>query len=246
MEQEIKELYNFLAKELVDMNSRWIISKQLYTSKDTVALLNQTAPSAFSLFFWSLYDSIILGISRLTDKPEGADKNHFTLLKLAQLMGNDRIKREIAACKADLRPIRERRNRQKGHNDRRAPTIPVAARKEIDTALSALTRVMHSFEKELGLSPMAYDIPILPGDGTVLLSILKKYSDTTERIRRGHMLGSTTYYNNHSTHLDEAVAEVHKVPVRAVAERHLLATDPVLQVLCQVYGLTQDEILTRQ
>ena len=238
MNQEATEIYDYLWKSIADVSSRWIISKQLFSSKEVVMMLNQSAPCAFGVFFWSLYDSIILGISRLTDAPKKSGRNYFTLQNFTAHVGSpisERIKEEIDKHLQDFKPIRDRRDQQKAHSDKIAPTITVATRKEIDAAINGLISIMSVIETELGLGHVGYEYTLMLGDGDTLVNTLTRNAVR----RRRNLLGRAYFYHPNECNVDEELYQLTALkrdPQKTIVFPNAVVRDDVLDAVYELFG----------
>ncbi len=95
--------------------------QQLYSSKETVSVLNDTAGLFFSIIQEQLMDSILLGISNITDAEKITGKNNLTIKKLPDMMPDESLKAEVKECceKAveSSSFVRSHRNKRIAHFD---------------------------------------------------------------------------------------------------------------------------------
>ena len=194
------EIYEFLHREVSAVQAKWALAKQLFSAGPDIDVLNHIAPGAFTVIQWSIYESIVIGIARLTD-PRGKRRgqNHFTFLKLIDCtddVAKNIIKTEVDRHKDKFKPIRDRRDQQQAHSDRGATTISVASRNEIDAAVEALIAIMHVIESTHKLPRQGYEgIPDVIEGGDLIGILRQEYADFKRRVAGSILFQAPNHIN---------------------------------------------------
>lgn len=121
----LREMYDFLRNEVLELNARWIVFKQLFAQGEArIALFNREVPVFFSMVHDSMRDGIFISITRLTDKSKVSGKD---TLSLRQLIAHPELASDAtaAALSEDLldkiegerKAIKAWRDRSGVHND---------------------------------------------------------------------------------------------------------------------------------
>lgn len=115
-------LLNSLDNEITGLTFRWIEFVELYGTKETrIELLNKSAPFLFFTIQKVLWESLLLGISRITDPPKSMGKRNLTLTAIQKILNDDDFKKEIERDLAELMTeskfCRDWRNRWIAHLD---------------------------------------------------------------------------------------------------------------------------------
>ncbi len=192
MDDETREIYDFLWREVAFVKGQSIILEQMFSENESIDVLNKTARTAFKIIFESLRDSTIMGVSRLTDDHRHTrdNQNYYTLKNLANRLCNDDITKTIEETESVFCPIRALRDQQKAHSDKAAQTLTPVFKREIEAAVLALINIMRVVERVLGEPAMPYGRMMMPGDGAGLLEVLKHEVDA-----RNHRLeGANCWY----------------------------------------------------
>src|SRR6185436_18084242 len=62
---EFSGMYEFVRCEVLELNARWIVFKQLFAQGEArVSLLNREVPALFSMFHDAVRDGILMSIAR--------------------------------------------------------------------------------------------------------------------------------------------------------------------------------------
>jgi hypothetical protein len=138
MPDELRQIYFAVRAEVLELNAKWIVFKQLFASgEERMGLLNSAAPAFFSMAHDSMRDGVFLSITRLTDNAIVAGKETLSLSRLLAHTGQVLDSNAVEPLKALLRNIEKEcgsmrvwRNKIGAHNDMRvfvqlhpAPTI---------------------------------------------------------------------------------------------------------------------------
>lgn len=115
----VDEIANSLKNEVILLNLKWKIYKELFSCTQRQALLSNVAPILFTLLQKLLLDDIVITLCRITDQSEtrtksGAHQNN-TLYQLLLRKGLD--KRPVDYIKEQLEPLIKLRNKFIAHMD---------------------------------------------------------------------------------------------------------------------------------
>lgn len=185
MGPELGSMYCDLNDHLLDIILLWKQFEQLFgADESTVKLLNKTAPLFFGVIQQQLWDSVMLGISRLTDPPLSAGKKTLTIRALPPLVTDQnlraRVQAAIDAAKATAEFARTHRNKRIAHNDlvhiqnHPANPLPSATRQSITASLTSICNVLELLNGHYRESTMLYDDMIYDGGAGSLLYFLRK------------------------------------------------------------------------
>ncbi|MCI0624487.1 MAG: hypothetical protein L0387_23045 [Acidobacteria bacterium] len=199
MGKELGDLYFRLWNECVLLHWKWEEFVTLFgTSPERLALLNKAAGAFFRVVQDTLWEDVLLHISRLTDPPRSAGKDTLSLQRLPVLVDDTikpEVEKQLEACLTACEFARDWRNRRLAHRDLRLalddPTsVPLApaSRKAVKDALAAIAALLNSVElRYTGLTVM-YDLHPL-GNAECLLCVLQDglqaEADRCERIKSG-------------------------------------------------------------
>jgi hypothetical protein len=201
MGQDLGEVVAALYHRVAWLHMRWAIYRQLFAQSDRrIGLLNDAAPVFFSVVQRTLFDDVVLDLTRLTDPPRSRGKDNLTLRRLADHVPDPEFRLEIArlaevaldACEC----LRDRRNRQLAHDDLSLalskPTEPIRgiSYADIESALSAVRKLLNSLQLRYCRSTVGYEHGVMgPGDADDLLFYLnqglKSERERERRIRGG-------------------------------------------------------------
>ncbi len=148
-------LYHALADEVAWLQVKWSQYRQLYAhSAGRVELLNKAGGQFFRVVQVVLWEDVLLGMARVTDRPGSGTKSRLTLRALAQAIPDAALKKEVAALSAaaDLPFVREYRNRWLAHSDlgvaleRDVEPLPEISRQNVEEAVTAIRAVLNRIE----------------------------------------------------------------------------------------------------
>lgn len=154
MGQELGSSFFALHRKLVELHVLWQQYRQLYGSDpETVLLLNRTAGLFFKVVQDELWDSVLLGISRMTDSQSTGKRRNLTLQSLPSLISDSILRSEIEKlcdkARTEASFAREHRNRRIAHQDHDylsdscANPLSGISRKRVESMLAALRAVMN-------------------------------------------------------------------------------------------------------
>lgn len=140
------------------LSLKWDEYCQLFAIKETrIELLNQSAPSFFSLIQKTLLDNIILGIAKLTDPCKSGNKKNITLNAITSYINHEDLKEDI---QNDIRELtlkaqfcRDRRNKIIAHMDfdftldtNNIEKLEPATKKKIETVITSIQSIYNKIE----------------------------------------------------------------------------------------------------
>lgn len=123
MGDELGANFYELCRKLVELHVVWQQYLQLYgDGPETMHLLNRTSGLFFKIVENELWDSVLLGISRMTDRPTTGSNRNLTILSLpAMIHGNHALRIELdGLCNkavASAKFARNHRNKRIAHQD---------------------------------------------------------------------------------------------------------------------------------
>jgi hypothetical protein len=87
MGPELGAVYHALCKEVACLHVKWNQYRQLYAhSRERVAFLNKVAGHFVEVLQDTVYDDLLLHLTRLTDRPSFGKYEHLTLRRLPELV----------------------------------------------------------------------------------------------------------------------------------------------------------------
>jgi len=174
-----------LFKKLVELHIIWQQYRQLYGSDpEVIHLLNRTAGLFFKIVQDELWDSVLLGISRLTDPPATGKKKNLTIQSLPPLIGDPKFRAELqslcdfAVLKTEF--ARDHRNKRIAHQDHGYTTdrslnpLTGVSRECVEAMLSSLRQVMNHLDGHFRDSTVMYERFVDQSGARVLISKLKQ------------------------------------------------------------------------
>jgi AbiU2 len=169
------------------------------TSPERIELLNEAAGAFFWVVQDTLWEDVLLRISRLTDAPKPAGKDTLTLRRLPALVAAPiqiGVERLLQDCIDKSAFARDWRNRRIAHSDlalalehaSAAPLAP-ASRKAVKDALEAIVALLNAVQVHYTKSEALYEVSP-HGNAVSLLYVLrdglKAEADRLERLKSGN------------------------------------------------------------
>ena len=203
MGAELGAVYHALWIEVAWLHAKWNQYRQLFAhSPERVALLNRAAGNFIGIVQDTLYDDVLLHLSRLADPPKSVGKDNLTLRRLPELVTDSALAMELpglvqAAGKACASAARSSRNQRIAHRDLALALSgtfdPLPSRADVEAALQAVRTVLRRLEVHYWQSETAYQHFIPSGrDADSLVYYLKKGlradEQRMERFRQGKPL----------------------------------------------------------
>jgi len=184
----LRETYAALRNEVVELNARWIVFKQLFASgNERIGLFNNAAPSFFSMVHDSMRDGIFLSITRLTDKSTVMGQDTLSLSRLLgqtqQILGSNAtepLRALLGSIEKESDSMRTWRNKIGAHNDLRMlvqPQIhpmPKIMFDSVGIVLRLLSDFLNNIGLNFGYSDTDFANVIIPGDGDAIVRCLER------------------------------------------------------------------------
>ena len=182
MGAELGEFYSALWQDLAWIHAKWAEYIALFgTEPGRINLLNEAAPRFFRVIEDSLWEDILLHLSRLTDSPRSMGKDNLSVRRLpmiAALQGSAvPIDALVATAVAATEFARDWRNRKLAHGDLGLalglPVQPLAAasRLAVKEALQSLVAVLNLLSQKFLDSETMFEVD--DGDATSMLYVLR-------------------------------------------------------------------------
>lgn len=184
MNKEINELANELHCEMSRLYLILEQCRQLYTTPETVSILNKTASVFFQVVQSQFFDALLLGISRLTDKAETGGRKNLSINTMCRLILDQQLNAEVfelceqAHCLSGF--AREHRNKRishldlKYHTNRESFPLDIATFTKIENSLKAIEKVIDLVFRRLMKTTVIYKFINLQGSADVLVGKLKQ------------------------------------------------------------------------
>ncbi len=182
---EVGELYYHSWQYLADINNKWYEYQQLFhTERSRIVLMNETAPAFFILLQRTLWESIVLSITRLTDQVQTGKHENLTVCKFYNLIDDEELKVELGRMVDELgktRKICENwRNKLFAHLDmsiivnNRLCVLGTIKKADVDHILGIIALILNSVSKFYLNSTTIFDCrPYSLGNSSSLLYYLQ-------------------------------------------------------------------------
>lgn len=168
MGQELGANFYELHRKLVELHILWQQYRQLFgETTDTVHLLNRTAGLFFKIVQDQLWDSVLLGVSRMTDPPGTGKYKNLTLQSLSPLITDPALRAETqhlcAKAVAAAEFAREHRNKRIAHQDhnyfsnRNSNSLGGISRTAVENMLAALRDVLNRLDNHFRDTTVMYE-----------------------------------------------------------------------------------------
>lgn len=167
------------------LTEHWADYCSLYgTSPERVALLNETAPEFFGRLQNTMWDGILLTLSRLTDPAKSPPKRkNLSILQLTELVADPKLRSEltllqsVAVARCDF--ARVRRNKRIAHADLElalnphATALPSATRQKIKLSICSIQSYLEILYAHYSHSAILLE-PLDPGfEADFVMSVLE-------------------------------------------------------------------------
>ena len=181
----LRETYEALRNEVVELNARWIVFKQLFASgNERIGLFNNAVPLFFSMVHDSMLAGIFLSITRLTDKR----KDTLSLPKvLAQtkkvLKPNSTQGLEVLLCRIrdEQRPFKEWRDNVGAHNNLRTllqqHLMPRIMFDSVGIVLGSIGDFLNDIGRHFGYPDANFADVMIRGDGDAIVRSLERSNE---------------------------------------------------------------------
>jgi len=192
MGEELGASFYELYRKLVELHVLWQQYRQLFgDDTETVHLLNRTAGLFFKIVQDELWDSVLLGVSRMTDPPATGKNKNLTIQSLPPLITDLVLRAEVQSlCDKALDSAefaREHRNKRIAHQDhnylsnRGSDPLSGISRALVEQMLAALRAVLNRLELHLRDSTVMYEDFVDESGARLLVHKLRKL----ERLQDG-------------------------------------------------------------
>lgn len=185
MGQELGASFYELYRKLVELHVLWQQYRQLFgDDPDTVHLLNRTSGLFFKIVQDELWDSVLLGVSRMTDPPTTGKKKNLTIQSLPPLISDAKLQGEVqdlcdkALVAAEF--AREHRNKRIAHQDhdylsnRNSDPLSGISRTLVEEMLAALRAVLNRLDLHFRDSTVMYEDFVDESGARLLVQKLRK------------------------------------------------------------------------
>lgn len=177
-------MYCDLNDHLMDVLLLWEQFEQLFgADEETVQVLNSAAPTFFGVVQAQFLDSVMLGISRLTDSPVNSCQKNLSIRSIPPLVSDlnlrDQVDGAIQIALADTKFARDHRNKRIAHTDLlhvqgcAAKRLPPANRQKIKAGLESICAVLEILNGHYLQSEFAYDTLIYGGGAGSVVALLR-------------------------------------------------------------------------
>lgn len=185
MGQELGASFYELYRKLVELHVLWQQYRQLFGSDpETVHLLNRTSGLFFKIVQDELWDSVLLGVSRMTDPPATGKKKNLTIQSLPPLISNTELQGEVQnLCDKALAAAefaREHRNKRIAHQDddylsnRNSDPLSGISRALVEKMLAALRAVLNRLDLHFRDNTVMYEDFVDESGARLLVHKLRK------------------------------------------------------------------------
>lgn len=193
-------VYAALSRELIWLYAKWGEYRKLYAhSPERIELLNGTGAFFFGVVEDVLWDDVILGLARITDKPVTAGKPNLTIQRLALMLPESEIaiqvKELVDVAVAKAASIKPWRDKRLAHNDLglalevSSELLPGISRQYIEDALEAVAAVLNHIQRHYYDTETAYNAFHAPTGAETLMGYLEMAvradAQRRERLQRG-------------------------------------------------------------
>src|SRR5690606_30228536 len=185
MGEELGASFYELYRKLVELHVLWQQYRQLFGDDPaTVHLLTRTSGLFFKIVQDELWDSVLLGVSRMTDPPTTGKKKNLTIQSLPPMISDTKLQGEVqelcdkALVAAEF--AREHRNKRIAHQDhdylsnRNSDPLSGISRTLVEEMLAALRAVMNRLDLHFRDSTVMYEDFVDESGARLLVHKLRK------------------------------------------------------------------------
>ncbi len=185
MGEELGASFYELYRKLVEIHVLWQQYRQLFGDDPaTIHLLNRTSGLFFKIVQDELWDSVLLGISRMTDPPTTGKKKNLTIQSLPTMISDTKLQGEVqelcdkALVAAEF--AREHRNKRIAHQDhdylsnRNSDPLSGISRTLVEKMLAALRAVLNRLDLHFRDNTVMYEDFVDESGARLLVHKLRK------------------------------------------------------------------------
>lgn len=195
MGTELGTHFFVLYRKLVELHIIWQQYRQLFgTDAETIQLVNRTAGLFFKIVQDVLWDSVLLGVSRMTDPAATGKNKNLTVFCLLPLIEDDVLRTEVEElCEEALihaKFAREHRNKRIAHQDhnyhmdRSSHQLSGVSRALVENMLSSLRKVLNRIDHHFRNTTVMYQDFIDESGARVLVNKLKRMERILDEQKR--------------------------------------------------------------
>lgn len=200
MGRELGALFYLFWNECVWLHWKWNEYVALFGTKpERIDLLNRAAGAFFKVVQDTLWEDILLHISRLTDSPRSAGKNNLTLRRLPELLTPElrpSVERLLRECLTKCEFARDWRMRRIAHRDlglaledKSAAPLASASRKAVKEAVASISALLNVIDAHYRNTEVAFGMLDPLGGAESLLYVIRDGIEAEdakrERLRSG-------------------------------------------------------------
>ena len=182
---DVKKDLDALREQVQTVHTYWKLLQDLFGSgEEQLRLLTESAGNFFLWVQRSFVDSLILGLSRLTDEPGSGDKENLVLQRLATAIGKAgdrelarRLRVPMKRIRSAVTDLREYRDKVLAHSDRKTArgdqhTEPIPVQ-SVEDALSAMRDLMNEVDGKYRGVTRWYDEIVIVGGADAIVTWLE-------------------------------------------------------------------------
>jgi hypothetical protein len=194
---EIESLFDGLWQQVCGFSAKWQLYLDLFAREEDRAVINETAPGAFSLIESALRNDMVMTIGRLTDPHISNGKSNLSLERLVRDLKphcppdlHFRLESDLSEIRKHVAPFKGLRNKRVGHNDLNTalsskpdPALAVS-RPHVDQALTMIAGLMNSISRHFADAESKFDRVAMHGNGEHLVFYLRAAVEKFEEEKR--------------------------------------------------------------
>lgn len=201
MGEALGKQYSVLFNEVTTLHLYWKEFLELFGTNDKrIDRLNRSAPGFFKMLQEQQFETNMMHIARLTDRPKSAGKENLTLLNLPNLARDADLKAQLVTlieeAKTKSEFARDWRNRRLAHQDLllalqdgKASPLKAPQKEKVKAALAALDDVLNATERHYHKGGCDFDaIAAHKGAATLLFTLgfgVRAREEMEAKIARG-------------------------------------------------------------
>lgn len=198
--EEVRRSCVYICQELASISDKWNLYLGLFSSKETVAILNDTAPRAFQTIEESLRVDIAMSICRLADPTISFGFENLSVeMLLRNLPDVEALNDEISNFKTLSQPLIDLRNKRFAHNDKNSMLYPLdnpfpeIGQDAIKSIINSLSSIINKISSHYKGPELDFVLPISAAEDLlywIKIGHLKDHEDM-EALRRRYNLNES-------------------------------------------------------